>query len=91
MIPPSGAMSYVAPIFMSSMVIDMTDNLRETARTRWRQNNEGLRRREAMRRMWSLFFLSLAVTLCGLLSVKIVAQHVTAHDRAAIEGALHGQ
>jgi hypothetical protein len=41
--------------------------------------------------MFALFFLSLAVTLSGLLAVKIVARHVTAHDRAAIEGALHGQ
>jgi hypothetical protein len=69
----------------------MSDNLRETARTRWRQNNEALRRREGMRRLWSLFFLSLGVTLCGLLAVQIVAQKITAHDRAAIEGALHGQ
>jgi hypothetical protein len=69
----------------------MTDNLRETARTRWRQNNEGLRRREAMRRMWALFFLSLGATMCLLLTVKIVAQHITEGDRTAIEGALHGE
>jgi hypothetical protein len=69
----------------------MSSPLRTLARHRWQQNAEHKRRRESMRRLWTLFFLSLAVTLCGLLSVKIVAQHVTAHDRAAIEGALHGR
>jgi FtsH-binding integral membrane protein len=69
----------------------MSSPLRTLARHRWQQNAEHKQRRDAMRRMWSLFFLSLAVTLCGLLTVKIVAQNITAHDRAAIEGALHGQ
>jgi len=69
----------------------MSDNLRETARTRWRQNNEALRRREATRRLWSLFFLSLGATLFSKIVVQIVAEKITAHDRAAIEGALHGE
>jgi hypothetical protein len=69
----------------------MSAPLRELARQRWRENSEHMRRRDAMRRLWTLFFLSLAVTLCGLLTVRIVAQNITAHDRAAIEGALHGE
>jgi hypothetical protein len=66
----------------------MSDPLRTLARRRWQENSEHRRRREAMRRLWSLFFLALAVTLCGLLTVRIVAQRITAHDRAAIEDAL---
>jgi hypothetical protein len=62
--------------------------LRNLARRRWQENSEHMRRREAWRRMWTLFFLALAVTLCGLLTVKIVAQRITAHDRAAIERGL---
>jgi hypothetical protein len=68
----------------------MSSPLRTLARRRWRENSEHKQRRDAMRRLWTLFFLALGVTLCGLLSVKIVAQNITAHDRAAIEGALHG-
>jgi FtsH-binding integral membrane protein len=69
----------------------MSSPLRTLARHRWQQNAEHRQRREAMRRMWTLFFLALAVTLCGLLTIKIVAQHVTERDRTAIEGALHGE
>jgi len=69
----------------------MSSPLRTLARRRWQQNAEHKQRRDAMRRLWSLFFLALGVTLCGLLAVKIVAQHVTERDRTAIEGALHGQ
>ena len=66
----------------------MSDPLRTLARRRWQENSEHMRRREAMRRLWSLFFLALAVTMGGLLTVKIVAQRITAHDRAAIERGL---
>jgi hypothetical protein len=66
----------------------MSSPLRTLARHRWQQNAEHQRRREAWRRMWTLFFLALAVTLCGLLTVKIIAQKITAHDRAAIERGL---
>ena len=69
----------------------MSDPLRTLARHRWQENSERMQRRETWRRMYALFFLSLAVTLCALLVVEIVAQHITAHDRAAIEGALHGE
>jgi hypothetical protein len=69
----------------------MTSPLRTLARHRWQQNAEHQRRREAWRRLWTLFFLALAVTLSGLLTVKIVAQKITERDRAAIEGALHGE
>jgi len=67
------------------------NDLRELARVRWRENSDRRQRVESWRRMYALFFLSLAVTLCALLAVEIIAQHVTAHDRAAIEGALHGE
>ena len=66
----------------------MTDPLRTLARTRWRQDNEALRRREGMRRMWSLFFLALAVTMCGLLTVKIAAQHIAGPTAQQIEKGL---
>jgi hypothetical protein len=66
----------------------MSDPLRTLARRRWQENSEHMRRREAWRRMWTLFFLALAVTMCALLGVKIVAQRITAHDRAAIERGL---
>jgi len=66
----------------------MSDPLRTLARHRWQQNAEHMRRRESWRRMFALFFLSLAVTLSGLLAVKIVARHVTERDRAAIERGL---
>jgi hypothetical protein len=66
----------------------MSDPLRTLARRRWRENSEHHMRRAAMRRMWSIFFLALGVTLCGLLIVEIVAQRITAHDRAAIERGL---
>lgn len=66
----------------------MSSPLRTLARHRWQQNAEHQRRREAWRRMWTLFFLALAVTMCGLLTVRIVAQRITAHDRAAIERGL---
>jgi hypothetical protein len=64
-------------------------DLRNLARHRWQQNAEHQRRRESMRRMWALFFLSLGATMCLLLTVKIVAQRVTERDRTAIEEGLH--
>jgi len=69
----------------------MSSPLRTLARHRWQQNAEHQRRREAWRRMWTLFFLALGLTMCGLLTVKIAAQHVTERDRGAIErGLRHG-
>jgi hypothetical protein len=41
--------------------------------------------------MYAIFFLSIAVTLCALLAIEIIAQRVTAPERTAIEGALHGE
>ena len=69
----------------------MSSPLRTLARHRWQQNAEHKQRRETWRRMWALFFLALGATMCLLLTVKIVAQHVTERDRTAIEGALHGE
>jgi hypothetical protein len=64
-------------------------DLRNLARHRWQQNAEHQRRRESMRRLWSLFFLALGCTMCILLTFKIAAQKITAQDRAAIEEGLH--
>jgi hypothetical protein len=66
----------------------MSDPLRERARVRWTQHNRAAQQRAAYRRLWSLFFVSLASTLALLMVVKIVAVHVAGPDRAAIERGL---
>jgi hypothetical protein len=64
------------------------DQLRELARLRWRENSDRLQRRETWRRMYALFFLSLAATLCVLLVVEIVAQRIAGPTAQQIEKGL---
>lgn len=64
------------------------DRLRETARDRWQRNHEQQARLAEWRRLAVLFFLSLAVTMCILLSVKITAQHIAGPTAEQIERGL---
>lgn len=66
----------------------MSDPLRERARVRWTEHNRAAQQRAAYRRLWSVFFVSVAATLAFLMVVEIVVMHVTGPERAAIERGL---
>jgi hypothetical protein len=66
----------------------MSDPLRTLARRRWQENSEHMHRREAWRRLWSLFFLALGMTLTLLLLVEIVAQRIAGPTAQQIEKGL---